>query len=55
MVELPAGWTLGPGDVLVDEAGRLVRVVELVPFPPPSRIAGLVKVRRRSGNRRPTC
>jgi urease accessory protein UreE len=44
VAELPAGWTLGPGDLLVDGDGRVVQVVELVPFPPPSRIAALAKV-----------
>ncbi len=44
LVEVPAGWTLGPGDLLADEDGRLVRVLELVVLPEPSRVAALVKV-----------
>lgn len=42
-VEVPAGYLLRRGDLLVDRNSRLVRVVEFVPSPPGS-IAALVKV-----------
>lgn len=49
LVELPAGWTIGPGDELVDGGGRLVRVLELVVFPVGcSPVAALAKVVRAS-------
>jgi hypothetical protein len=45
-IELPLGWELGPGDLLVDYRDRLVRVVALIDrSSPPSKIAALVKVR----------
>jgi hypothetical protein len=43
-VELPGGWVLEPGDLLVDDDGRLVRVRRLIPSPPGSAIAALAEV-----------
>jgi hypothetical protein len=37
--ELPVGWTLEVGNLLVDDAGQLVRVVDLIPVAPPAAIA----------------
>jgi hypothetical protein len=44
--ELPVGWLLEVGDVLVDKDGRLVRVLELIDVEQPARIAALVRVGR---------
>ena len=44
LVELLNGWELGPGDLFWADDGRLVEVVDLVPFPPDSAIGALVKV-----------
>jgi hypothetical protein len=44
IAELPVGWTLEVGDLLVDQDDRLVRVLELIPTPPGSMVAGLAKV-----------
>jgi hypothetical protein len=43
-VELPVGWVIELGDVLLDEHGRLVRVVDFVLASPGAAIAALVKV-----------
>lgn len=43
-VELPAAWSLAPGDLPLDDECRPVRVVALVPCPLGSSIAALVKV-----------
>jgi hypothetical protein len=40
----PAGWTLGPDELLLDDECRLVRVLELVLFDEPARIAAAVTV-----------
>ena len=55
LIELPTGWELASGDLLCDERGHLVRVVDLVPCTsPPSRIAALVKVEL-AAERAPWC
>jgi hypothetical protein len=41
IAELPNGWMLEVGDLLVDEDDRLVRVLELIPGKP---IVALVRV-----------
>jgi hypothetical protein len=46
LVELPVGWALELGDLLCDEDGRLVRVVDVVLTRPEAVIAALVRVER---------
>jgi urease accessory protein UreE len=44
LVELPLGWVLELGDLLVDDEGRLVQVTDVVPFPAASALAALVSI-----------
>lgn len=49
IAELPAGWQLEAGDLLVDENDRLAHVTRFIPSPPGAPIAALVEVSPLSG------